>query len=308
MRRFRGTGPAVLLLHGLAARSLIFDAPGRSLAQWLAQSDFDVFVPELRGHGASEWPKRDWGIREYLTLDIPALIDAICASSGRNDIHWIGHSMGGILLLCHAIFYPDPRIASALTIGAALTLRYGNCFYKKYIPFKFFISKFKKIPVGACYRFTAPLIGRDIFSGIARPTVWPKNIEGDFSRRFHRDGFCSAPVSLLLDLIGCFDERGLSIRDAEGREEFHFLENCRRSSLPLRMFAASCDINVPAASVRQTARALNRERALTIFGRDSGCEEEYGHCDLIVGKNAAREVWPQIQAWLGGEWRSATLD
>lgn len=303
MRRFRGAGPAVLLLHGLAARSLIFDLPGRSLAQWLAQNDFDVFVPELRGHGASEWPGHDWGLREYLTLDIPALIDAICATSGRDALHWIGHSMGGILLLCHSILSPDPRIASALTIGSALTLRHGDCFYKKYIPFKPLFSHFKKIPVGAYYRCISPLIGRDIFSNLTRPTVWPKNIEGDFSRRLHRDGFCSAPITLLLDLIGCFDERGLSIRDVEGKEEFHFWENRRRCALALRMFAASRDVNVPAASVIQTARALNRENSLTIFGKDFGCEEEYGHCDLIVGKNAAREVWPKILAWLRGEWR-----
>lgn len=298
MRRHAGDGPAVLLLHGLAANRRIFDVPGRSLARFLARHGFDVFLPELRGHGESEWPERPWGIREYLALDIPAILDAISAANGHGKIHWIGHSMGGILLLCHGILSPDLRIASALTIGSALTLRHGDCFYKKFIPLKPLFSLFRKIPIDTCYRCLAPLVGRQALGFIERPTAWPPNIEGDFSRRFHRDAFCAAPVSLLLDLIQCFDARGLSIEGVAGNGRFYFWENCRRFAIPLRMFAASRDINVPAASVVQTARALCCERAVTVFGKASGCQEEYGHCDLIVGKRAASEVWPSILAWL----------
>jgi pimeloyl-ACP methyl ester carboxylesterase len=308
MLHFKGSGPAVMLLHGLAANSLIFDLPQRSLARFLAQNDFDVFLPELRGHGASDWPSQSWGMREYLTLDIPAILDAICRASGQSQVHWIGHSMGGILSLCYGILSSDTRVASVLTIGSALTMRYGDCFYKRYIPFKSLISFLKSIPLGIIFRVISPLVGRNRLSFIDRPTVCSRNIESDLSRNFHRLGFCSVPFSLLLDLLCAFDERGLALKGQANGCDFYFWENRERLTLPLRMFAASEDYNVPPDSVIQTAKAMNCENELYVFGKKHGCLEEYGHCDLIIGKNASREVWPRILSWLQGEWRGRSSD
>lgn len=304
MRRYPGPGPSVLLLHGLAATSAIVDFPGRSLARWLAEQGFDVFVPEMRGHGQSEWPTQSWGMRDYLTQDLPAIFDAICATSGRDELHWVGHSMGGILLMCHAIFCPDPRLQSGLSIGSALTLCHGPSFYRRYIPLRpLFESWLRRVPIGLFYRVIAPLLGRGLLSRLERATVWPANLEGEHIRALHRLGFCDAPVKLLLDLVTSFEETGLSIGATADAPAFHFWQERHRLKLPLRMFAASRDFNVPADSVIATAQALNNERRLTVFGKASGCQEEYGHCDLVVGRHAETEVWPHIRDWLGGGFR-----
>ncbi|MFC1611811.1 alpha/beta fold hydrolase, partial [Myxococcota bacterium] len=99
-------GPAVMLLHGLASNRRAFHFPGRSLAEWLAGRGFDCYLPELRGCGESERPAFDWWIDEYLCQDLPAIIDAIRLRNGNVQIHWVGHSLGGLLLLCYGILFP----------------------------------------------------------------------------------------------------------------------------------------------------------------------------------------------------------
>jgi len=35
-----------------------------------------------------------------------------------------------------------------------------------------------------------------------------------------------------------------------------------------------------------------------IFGKEFGQAEHYGHFDLLLGKNAAQEVFPVVAEWL----------
>ena len=42
----------------------------------------------------------------------------------------------------------------------------------------------------------------------------------------------------------------------------------------------------------------SRDKRFLEFGRASGCKEDYGHIDLILGKRAKDEVWPHIRAWI----------
>ena len=103
-----GTPPRnhpVLCLHGLGASSVVFDLePERSLARHLAAAGFDVWTADLRGHGASDRPGRGsprrfgWSLDDHLEKDVPAFIDTVAAASGASRLHWVGHSLGGILL------------------------------------------------------------------------------------------------------------------------------------------------------------------------------------------------------------------
>jgi pimeloyl-ACP methyl ester carboxylesterase len=54
VRSGKASGPAVMLLHGLASHSISFHFPERSLATYLASRVFDCFVPDLRGAGESD--------------------------------------------------------------------------------------------------------------------------------------------------------------------------------------------------------------------------------------------------------------
>ncbi len=115
----------VLLCHGLGSNRLSFDIDREhSLAAWLVEQGFDVYSIDLRGHGLSERPgperTRDrWGFVEYCELDVPAAIDTVLARTGAERLHFVGHSMGGILLYAHTAV-AEPRIRSGVAIGSSL--------------------------------------------------------------------------------------------------------------------------------------------------------------------------------------------
>ncbi|MDD3762652.1 MAG: alpha/beta hydrolase [Nevskiales bacterium] len=92
-----GSGPPLLLLHGL----------GASLEDWEHQipafaEHFRVIAPDLRGFGHSGSGRRRVGVARY-AADVKALMDAL-------DIHGcrlVGHSMGGAISLQLTLDHPS---------------------------------------------------------------------------------------------------------------------------------------------------------------------------------------------------------
>ncbi|HCF56801.1 MAG TPA: hypothetical protein DFS52_02235 [Myxococcales bacterium] len=300
VRRLAGDGPAVMLLHGLAANRYTFHFPERSLAQWLADTGYDVYVPELRGHGTSERRGWDWGLDEYLQHDLPAIVETILRVSGRDRIHWVGHSMGGILLFCYGILFPEAPIASGLALGSALDYRIGGNVYQPFARLGPLVAWAKVFPYGTLIHLLAPALGRAATGLVDRANVWPSNIEPELNRRFHANGFHSVPTSLLVSLGTTFEPRGLRLRDGS----VHFIEQAQRFKVPVRLLAGSKDQQVSPDAVRATAELLGAGSELRVFGREQGEIEEYGHCDLVLGRHAPWEVWPDIEAWLDKNDRS----
>lgn len=98
--------PVVLLQHGLLDHAASWS--------WIAghlQDRYHVIAPDLRGHGDSEWsPGSDYALSSYL-LDTIALADAL----SLDEMHLVGHSLGGHVLLRIAATYPD-RTRSLVSI------------------------------------------------------------------------------------------------------------------------------------------------------------------------------------------------
>jgi pimeloyl-ACP methyl ester carboxylesterase len=94
--------PPVVLLHALGEQSSDW-AP---VASALAPS-WRVHAPDLRGHGASDWPG-SYTI-EQLTTDLAAFLDAL----GLDQVTLGGHSVGGPPAYLYAARHPD-RVARLL--------------------------------------------------------------------------------------------------------------------------------------------------------------------------------------------------
>lgn len=95
--RTRGSGPALLLLHGLGCDSSTWDTVIDELAE-----HFTVIAPDLLGHGESDKPDADYslggyanGMRDLLTI------------LGIDKVTVVGHSFGGGVAMQFAYQYPD---------------------------------------------------------------------------------------------------------------------------------------------------------------------------------------------------------
>lgn len=119
-------GFPVILCHGLSANRYVFDMPGGpSLARYLRDHGRDVWVAELRGSGMSERPgllisdvSLSWTFEDHLQYDVPAVIRHVLEQTGATGVHWIGHSMGGMLIIAYLAATPTPPLISAIAVGS----------------------------------------------------------------------------------------------------------------------------------------------------------------------------------------------
>ena len=78
--------PPIVLLHGLAADGMCW----KQIAQALADN-FDVIMPDARGHGKSSAPDDGYNYKN-LKNDVIAFLTAM----NLSDVVLVGHSMGGL--------------------------------------------------------------------------------------------------------------------------------------------------------------------------------------------------------------------
>lgn len=84
--RTGGAKPPVVLLHGLTGSGACWTPVARAL-----ESDYDVVMPDARGHGGSSAPADGYRYDD-LACDVIALINAL----GLSAPVVLGHSMGGM--------------------------------------------------------------------------------------------------------------------------------------------------------------------------------------------------------------------
>jgi pimeloyl-ACP methyl ester carboxylesterase len=108
---FGGTGPAVVLVHGLSGSALNWMAAGPALAE-----RFRVLAIDLRGFGRTPlWT----GTR---LIDNRRLLDRFLREVVREPAVVVGNSMGGLLAVQQAALAPE-TITSAVLVDPALPWR-----------------------------------------------------------------------------------------------------------------------------------------------------------------------------------------
>jgi pimeloyl-ACP methyl ester carboxylesterase len=95
--RAAGSGPLVVLLHGIAGSSATWERVIPRLS-----GNHKVIAPDLLGHGGSPKPRGDYSLGAYANL-IRDLLDGLGEERGTI----VGHSLGGGVALQFAYQYPE---------------------------------------------------------------------------------------------------------------------------------------------------------------------------------------------------------
>jgi pimeloyl-ACP methyl ester carboxylesterase len=291
----------VLLCHGLGANRFNFDlGPEVSLARYLQQEGFDVWSVDLRGRGRSRksargdaHPRAPHVFDDYVRQDAVAAIGHVLGQTGASQVHWIGHSMGGLVLYGVLQGEEARYIASGVTIASP-----GTFAQAPRIPLVYLLSHalrfVPRIHLAVLAAGSAPLVarirlpGEDLF-------VNRNNVEVPVMDRalcYLVSDISGGEISQILDWM-----KSREFRTHDGRHSYEAcLHNVRQ---PLFLIAGAKDLLVPPMSVEAAYnRIASDKKDLFILGREQGQEEDYGHGDLLIGKNCTREVFPRIRKWL----------
>jgi pimeloyl-ACP methyl ester carboxylesterase len=92
-----GSGPALLLLHGLGCDHTTWDPVIRQLAR-----TYTVIAPDLLGHGASDKPRADYSVGGYANgmRDLLTVLNI-------DKVTVVGHSLGGGVAMQFGYQYPE---------------------------------------------------------------------------------------------------------------------------------------------------------------------------------------------------------
>src|SRR3954470_1880918 len=95
--RSAGSGPAIVLVHGITSTSAIWER----VMPYLAER-FTVIAPDLLGHGQSAKPRGDYSLGAYAS-GIRDLLTAL----GHRRATFVGHSLGGGIAMQLAYQFPE---------------------------------------------------------------------------------------------------------------------------------------------------------------------------------------------------------
>lgn len=289
--RGRPRWPPVLLCHGLSANraSLDFGVPRYSLALALAGAGFDTFAMDLRGHGDSRRGSPPaWTFDTYLAQDIPAAIEEVRAATGADRVFWVGHSQGALLGLVAAGMYPA-RIAGVVAL-APPTHFHAQDALRKLLPYAF-------LATGRGHRFFAraatPIAGW-FHPGLAQFAWNSRNIDRRVYRQVLANVVEDVPPQVLKQFLDWM--RRDRFTSLDGLTDYRAgLSGARQPAL---FVSGAVDLLAPPAAVRAGHELWAGEKEYWNAGRAAGLSVDYGHSDLIFGRNAPDEIFPRIVTWL----------
>ncbi len=105
--RIAGSGPALLLIHGIGDNSVAWEPIHSRLAR-----RFTVIAPDLLGHGQSDKPRADYSVAAYAN-GMRDLLSVL----GIDQVTVIGHSLGGGVAMQFAYQFPQ-LVERMVLVGA----------------------------------------------------------------------------------------------------------------------------------------------------------------------------------------------
>ncbi len=295
-------GRPVILCHGIACNRYFFDHhPERSFARALAKTGRDVWILELRGHGHSRRAGRlmtafrhRWNFDDYVFGDLPAAIRAVLDRTGADRVDWIGHSMGGMVIYAYLMTHPGEDIGTVVTLGSPTFIDNRFWLWKVAAALQPLVSFIPHYPARLGAWLAAPAV-LALHPLIPNLFYDPKNMTArDAARLFQ---------NVLDDVSGEEFRVGVKFIRHRGfrsvQKKLVYADHFDRVQRPLLVVSGETDILVPPRDAFAAYdRAGSRDKRYVNLSRREQFSADYGHADLVLGKNALTEVLPLTLDWL----------
>src|SRR5262249_22287135 len=166
-----------------------------------------------------------WRFEDYVHHDAPAALRKVLKETGARQVHWVGHSMGGMIAYALLMSPVHDKIASAVTLGSPTMSNVGHPLLDFGLPYRSLLRYLpRRVPLGTLARLGAPLaalLARLLDRNIANLGWYDGNADLRLLRTLMLTAVDDLPASLLREFARWYDTKAMS--DQYGM--FDFTEN-----------------------------------------------------------------------------------
>ena len=256
-----------------------------SLVHALHGAGYDVFLFRNRGCRQAVRPQgiATFDFDDMIAHDVPATIDEVRRITGAPRVAWLGHGLGGQLLVGLLGSRVSRSIAAGVVLGSPVQFRPLGTTARRAAAVARALPSHWRLPLQRVQR---------LLTVASRPMdVAPlsRRLAGPRARGLMMD--CGTDIAMgLAQQVALWHEVGHLV-DRDNR--FDYVAGLAGLDTPMMTVAASGDpMCSPAAAKPVHHSLIHPDRALIELGHD------WSHLDLIAGSDAATQLFPQIIAWL----------
>jgi len=311
MLRYLGAGAPVLLVHGIGMSGRVFstDMVDTNLVEYLHEAGHDVWVLDHRTSVDLEASVADVTADQVASFDLPAAVARVREVTGASEIDVVAQGFGS-LTLHMALIEGLKGVRSAVCLQMGLHLVTPP------------LARFKS---GLHLPEVLKAFGKQSLTARTEMTGWQSRIFDTALRMLPAEETCNNPVCRRItfmygplfeheqlnrtmhdgihELFGvtslsAFDQLARMVRagHAVKMDGSTYMRNLDRLAIPITYLHGENNRCFLPSSTQDTLDALAKENGPQLYHRV--VVPDYGDIDCIIGKYAARDVFPLILAHL----------
>jgi cholesterol oxidase len=315
-----GEGDAVMVIHGLTTSTDMFVMPEHdNLVSCLLDAGYDVWCLDCRMSNRHSYNLgyHRYNLDDVALFDYPPAIELVRSHIGDRPLHVIAHCLGSASFAMALFGRAIDGIASLVANSVALTPRVPRWSGVK-------IAVAPRLIELAGFQYVNPRWSED-------PWLTPGKVTSKVVSFFHRE--CDVPACHMLSLMwgtgwpALYSHENLDERthrrsgDLYGPTTMHYFRHVRKmiragntavkyepgdpryASLPDDYFGHAREIETPVLFTTGANNNVFRDSNIDCHSRlrELGCTQHelkvfpgYGHQDVFMGKDVARDVFPAL--------------
>ena len=301
-------GP-VLLVHGAGVRANLFRAPvDVTLVDRLIEEGYDVWLENWRA-SIDLHPNR-WTLDQAAVFDHPQAVKKVVEETGWNEIKAVIHCQGSTSFMMSAVaglvpqvktivsnavsLHPMVPAITAFKISAAVPLMkpltdFLNPQWCVHAP-----TPVAKV-VAALIALTHHECNNPVCKGVSFtygtgfPALWSHANLNDATHEWISQEFGQVPLTFFEQIVKCIHAGHLIAVDGRSELPRDFVAQAPQTDARFAFFAGLNNLCFVAESQHQTFEFFDRHRPGYHTYRPI---PNYGHLDIFIGKDAARDVFP----------------
>jgi hypothetical protein len=309
-------GP-VLVVHGAGVRANIFRAPVEvGFVDALVSHGYDVWLENWRA--SIDLAPTRWTLDEAAIHDHPAAVRKVLERTGASRLKAVVHCQGSTSFAMSAAAGLLPEVDTIVSNAVSLhpvvppfskfKLRWLMPIMKRVTPYlnphwgiepKGTIAKLTNALVRLFHRECDNLVCRQVsFTyGSGRPALWRHEQLNDSTHEWLKREFAAVPLTFFEQMAKCVRRGSMVSLGSAPQLPADFGAEAPKTTARFALFAGRWNLCfLPESQVRTfeyLGRTTSGNHSLQLF-------DDYGHLDVFMGKNAARDTYPAILRALDG--------